>query len=306
MSAIGMIGGAVVGGIMDTASRNQQNAQTGKWQHQQNLHEIAMMDKAQQQQYEMWKKTNYKNQVAEMKAAGLNPALMYKGSGAGGMLGSASPSPRSAPNASSIYGTPQMMGIGMEMENKLAQNELLKAQTEKTKAEANKIAGVDTELANAGVDKSKAEKIGVDLDNKFKEGNYNTAIDTAKQMLDKLKIDTKEAVAQNKITEATSDNQIKLAEQNVAESIARQWMISSNISVNDEQKKKIQTEVWKYIEEVGQNESKLDLQAFETRLKAITPSWDGAVTRTFYKMGEALDELFGRKNTNTKVEKFRK
>lgn len=299
MSAIGMIGGAVVGGMMDAGAQANQNRQTGQWQHQQNIHEQKMMDKAYNMNFDMWKRTNYGAQVAEMKAAGLNPALMYKGSGAGGTLGNASASPRSAPQASSINNTPQMMAIGMEVENKMAQNELLKAQTEKAKAEANKIAGVDT-------DKSKAETIGIDLDNKFKDSNYNTAIDTAKQMLDKLKIDTKQAVAENKITEATSENQIKLAEQNVAESIARQWMISSNISLNDEQKKKIQTEVWKYVEEVGQNESKLDLQAFETRLKAITPTWDGAVTRTFYKMGEALDELFGIKNTNTKVEKFRK
>jgi hypothetical protein len=37
---------------------------------------------------DMWNKTNYGAQVGHMKDAGLNPALMYKGAGAGGTTGS--------------------------------------------------------------------------------------------------------------------------------------------------------------------------------------------------------------------------
>ena len=38
----------------------------------------------QEQQFDLWNKTNYEAQVEHIKKAGLSPALMYGGSGAGG------------------------------------------------------------------------------------------------------------------------------------------------------------------------------------------------------------------------------
>ena len=46
----------------------------------------------QKHQLEMWEKTNYPAQVAQMRKAGLNPALMYGQAGAGGQLGGTAPS----------------------------------------------------------------------------------------------------------------------------------------------------------------------------------------------------------------------
>ena len=74
---------------LQMAKRNQEYAlQSGAISHQYNK--------------EMWDYTNYENQVAHMKAAGLNPALMYGTAGqggqtAGGTVGSGSGSAGSNP-----------------------------------------------------------------------------------------------------------------------------------------------------------------------------------------------------------------
>ena len=50
--------------------QNALNANDFRWN-------TAMLNQQQQSQYDMWLKTNYPEQVKQMNAAGLNPALLY-------------------------------------------------------------------------------------------------------------------------------------------------------------------------------------------------------------------------------------
>jgi hypothetical protein len=83
-------------------------------------------------QFKMWQKTSYPEQVRMMKAAGLNPALMYKGAGPGGTTGSqggGAASKGNAPQRPQLNMATMLMGLEMkslekDIENKEIQNEL--------------------------------------------------------------------------------------------------------------------------------------------------------------------------------------
>jgi hypothetical protein len=144
------IGGSILGMAYDQATMGQQNTQTEHFmdlQHQNNLdlmaqqfqNQTGLNAQAHQLQYEMWLKTNYPEQVNQMKKAGLNPALMYKGAGPGGTTGSVG------------AGSAAMGSAGLGMAAKApqfqlygAQANLLKEQAREAGARADKTAGADT------------------------------------------------------------------------------------------------------------------------------------------------------------------
>ena len=89
-------------------------------------------------QMEMWNATNVGAQIEHMKNAGMSISAMYGGSGGGGTT--AGSGGGSAPIATAD-GETARQAMGLQM----AQMQLMQAQTEKTKAEAVKIAGADTQ-----------------------------------------------------------------------------------------------------------------------------------------------------------------
>ena len=111
----------------------------------QNKYQRGLNQQGHDLQMDMWNKTNYGAQVGHMKAAGLNPALMYKGAGAGGTTGSQGGGSASMGNSS--------QGKVMDLQNALigAQIGSLEAKANKDNADANKTGGVDTDLANANI-----------------------------------------------------------------------------------------------------------------------------------------------------------
>lgn len=99
-----------------------------------------MLNYSQEKQLEMWKATNYKPTVEEMKAAGINPGLLYGMSGGGGATTGAGGMSVGAAGAADASSTQQAntasAGMGMQM---AAQTQLLQAQKENIEADtANK------------------------------------------------------------------------------------------------------------------------------------------------------------------------
>lgn len=129
--------------------RNQRNLMNLQMQNQAGLnrqgHDLQM---------DMWNKTNYGAQVGHMKDAGLNPALMYKGAGAGGTTGSQG-------GGSASMGSSQQ-GKVMDMSNLLmgAQIKDLEANARLKNVDADKKAGVDTEQGKQNIAESKARERG--------------------------------------------------------------------------------------------------------------------------------------------------
>ena len=107
-------------------------------------------------QKDMWNYTNYENQIKHLKAAGLNPALMYAKGGVGGQTGSANAGQVAGSHASSeaereaigIQRNAQMLQTAMN----ITQIQNIKADTKVKEAEAEKIKGVDTEYTKSQTD----------------------------------------------------------------------------------------------------------------------------------------------------------
>lgn len=119
----------------------------------QNQYQRGLNQQGHDLQMDMWNKTNYGAQVGHMKDAGLNPALMYKGAGAGGTTGSQG-------GGSASMGSSQQ-GKVMDMSNLLmkAQIDDLKASAEKKRTESEKLSGVDTDKGRAEIGNLTANEV---------------------------------------------------------------------------------------------------------------------------------------------------
>ena len=137
---------------------------------------------AQAQQYakEMFDYTGYENQVKQMKAAGLNPALM---NGGGGSAGQASAGAEVQPTQAF-----QPMGIQMALQAQqvMANTQLANAQAEKTRAEATaqniqNLIGNSVDLAQkiGEIGKTKQEKKNLEI-------AYNKTVEEVEEVQEKV------------------------------------------------------------------------------------------------------------------------
>lgn len=147
--------GSILGIGMQEANDRRQIRQQEKLQALQIAGQKDLTDYSYNKQLQMWKDTNYGAQVEQMKAAGINPALLYGMSGGGGSTTGTAGSTGVQGGAAPTGGREIMDGMGIAMQK--AQMDLIKAQTKKTEVEANKTAGVDTQEAGGRISLMNAE-----------------------------------------------------------------------------------------------------------------------------------------------------
>lgn len=154
-------------------------------------------------QKEMWDYTNYENQVKHMKAAGLNPALLYGMSGGGGSTaGSAQASGVGNPGT-------QAVGMGLEAAQIFSNIRLTNAEASKAEAEAEKTSGVDTELTKA---QTELTTFNATLANE-KGKLTREQVETQKQITSKVTQEARLLMTQADIAEETKENEIQKSAQ---------------------------------------------------------------------------------------------
>ena len=160
----GITGGALglIGGLFGGGGPSKEDLMKQAWDYEkegmalQYNHGQQAADAEYQRNLQMWKDTNAGAQRQQLEDANLSVGLMYggKGGGAASSAGGTATQP-SGPRMNPVEAAIQQKGLALQMQQIEAQNRLASAQTAKTLAEANKIAGPDTE--------------GQILENKWKE-----------------------------------------------------------------------------------------------------------------------------------------
>ena len=211
MGAANNIIGTGMGLLLEKHNDRRQLRQQDKLNQQQEEMAKRMGDYNQRNQLAMWKATGPVGQMEQLKAAGLNPGLIYGMGGAGGQSTGSSNASVSGGGAPSGGGEIMgMTGNAMQMALLKAQKENIEADTQKKKADAALTSGAQTDNVQAdtiwkGV-KTELDQLQLELGTNSYKANlarikYET--DKALQELNILKNDAviSENTWQDKITQ---------------------------------------------------------------------------------------------------------
>lgn len=168
----------------------QQSKDENQRMEQQNEWNKEAAAKSQEYAKEMFDYTGYENQVKQMKAAGLNPALMNGGSGSAGQAHGATVNPATAMQ-------PMGLQVALQAQQTAAQTALTNAQAEKIRSETTaqkveNLVGIGIELARRVAEVRKSKKDTEEVEQKI-ENLKKTAEATEESIkLIKANIDNKE------------------------------------------------------------------------------------------------------------------
>ena len=176
-TGVGFIGNALSQAF--GLSWSPQRAMKEQWKYNKNImalqnqYQQQAAEKSQQYAKDYWDYTNTENQVQHLKNAGLNIGLMYGQSGAGGMgaSGGAHQASPEQPQGNPVGMAIQVQQLEQQRRMNDAQIALAQAQADKAGAEANKIAGVDTQEAQKRI-----QEIDQKIDLMIREGKYKDAL----------------------------------------------------------------------------------------------------------------------------------
>lgn len=280
---IGMgIASGFLGGLFGINSQEKQMENQEYLMGLQHKYNEQSADAAQKRAYEMWEKTNYAAQVEQMKKANLNPALMYGQAGAGGgTVSGAQGQGTSQPSDRSIEMQYRGQEMGLQLANLASQIKLNESQTNKNNAEANKTAGVDTELAKTSIEnlisQTKNEKDRNALiwaDKRFKEAaadmqeasaklasgqnaKIGYEIDQIKKSLNKMDLDMKGIDLDNELKRRVMESKVQEAEMSVKALMNSILVGNSQIKLNNQQAEAITDKVMQDWQSVAQQWNKL-------------------------------------------------
>lgn len=244
MQAAGSAVNAGMGLLLQGVNDRRQLRQQEKLQNLQIAGNKQLTDYNFAKQMEMWKNTNYPAQMAMLKAAGLNPALIYENGGMGAQTNITQGNITGGQAPTGGQEIPQMMAMGLTRELQQAQIENIKAQTDKTRAEVPKI-GAEINSINQAITES-IERIG-----NIKQQTKNLQ---AQEQLTNLESGLKQL--QQQYESATIQDRIKLLNTTLQQAQQSLRLITTDADINDETKQN----------QIKQVEASLFLTYAQTRL----------------------------------------
>lgn len=251
----------------------------------QNRYNEQMAKNNQQRNKDLWDYTNYENQKQHIKNAGLNPALIYGMGGGGGVSASGAQGQGvTQPTDRSVEMKLEQQGLGLQLASIASQVALNKSQAEKNKVEANKIAGVDTDVQKATIDnliaQTSNEKVKkglilgqirvADAEEELKRNMANWTKDKADETrwnikslqkgIDKLAEEINGMKLDNELKERTIDNKVKESSLTLQNLMSEILLKGSQRKVNEEQAKAIPAQILQGWEELTKKGKALIIQ----------------------------------------------
>lgn len=180
--------------MLQSKDENQRMEQQNQWNK-----EAA----AQSQQYakELFDYTGYENQVKQMKAAGLNPALMNGGSGSAGQAHGATVSPATAMQ-------PMGLQVALQAQQMAAQTALTNAQAEKVRSETTaqkveNLVGIGVDLAKKVAEVRKSKKDTEEVEQKIE--NLKKTAEATEESIELIKANVANKEVQTRIAQFQDD-----------------------------------------------------------------------------------------------------
>lgn len=251
----------------------------------QNRYNEQMAKNNQQRNKDLWDYTNYENQKQHIKNAGLNPALIYGMGGSGGVSASGAQGQGvTQPTDRSVEMKLKQQGLGLQLASIASQVALNKSQAEKNKVEANKIAGVDTDVQKATIDniiaQTSNEKVKkglilgqirvADAEEELKRNMADWTKDKADETrwnikslqkgIDKLAEEINGMKLDNELKERTIDNKVKESSLTLQNLMSEILLKGSQRKVNEEQAKAIPAQILQGWEELTKKGKALIIQ----------------------------------------------
>lgn len=267
----GNIADAATGGLISFAlsdyNRSQQEGAAKRAEQRQIQGAKEMTDYQKNADYDMWRKTGPVGMMEQIKQAGMSPGVMMgKGGIGGGITGGsgAMPSMQQVPDANSA--TANQINTMMAMSNM----KLMEAQTEKTKAEATKIAGTDTKVGEQNIAESKARQALAEINTKYENEALDWKLDKIAQ---EANIALAEAQIKNSQQEVENNADVIRARratiiQEATNTAIQASAIESGIRLNEEKIKEISNDITRKWQELNTTISK-NRYEHEDRLKTI-------------------------------------
>lgn len=260
--------GAGLNAAMSSGAANEQWGNQLRLMDIQNRYNEQMAKNNQQRNKDLWDYTNYENQKQHIKNAGLNPALMYGMGGGGGVSASGAQGQGvTQPTDRSVEMGLKQQGLGLQLASIASQVDLNKSQAEKNKVEADKIAGVDTDVQKATIDnliaQTSNEKVKkglilgqirvADAEEELKRNMADWTKDKADETrwnikslqkgIDKLAEEINGMKLDNELKERTIDNKVKESALTLQNLMAEILLKGSQRKVNEEQAKAIPAQI---------------------------------------------------------------
>lgn len=295
-AALAGVASAGMGMIANKIDRDAQIDQQWKLNYDQMVLQQQLGKYNQQLAMKTWNDTNYEAQLEHMRNAGLNPALMYKSAGEGGQtLGNQASSAVAGAQAPHGGTTGMALQLGLQAAMQAAQIRNLDANTEKTKVDTAKTAGVDTQQAQANIAQTQTatEKLKTEVKNteiqtsilkaqeeiaKIQANIANVtqtdAIDQIKIINDKLYGEAQSAITKGNVDKNTREEVTKLIKQSTIEQQLRIATQKQGLQMNEAQMTKIAAEIQNMTTQQMQNWLKLDQNNREIELKKIMTEFE--------------------------------
>lgn len=277
--------GAGLNAAMSEGAANEQWGNQLKLMEIQNRYNEQMAKNNQQRNKDLWDYTNYENQKQHIKNAGLNPALMYGMGGGGGVSANGAQGQGvTQPTDRSVEMKLKQQGLGLQLASIASQVALNKSQAEKNKVEANKIAGVDTDVQKATIDnliaQTSNEKVKkglilgqirvADAEEELKRNMADWTKDKADETrwnikslqkgINKLAEEINGMKLDNELKERTIDNKVKESSLTLQNLMSEILLKGSQRKVNEEQAKAIPAQILQGWEELTKKGKALIIQ----------------------------------------------